>query len=133
MSFCIVHHPAVSFSVVSWQGVLSFDAVKEALTELEKGPTGSRVLWDFTGTTQVTVTTDHIHFLATMSRRQSHERGPATRTAAVVPTSFLFGLARQAQAFALAAAANPPAEVFRARRPALEWLGVPESAIAGLA
>lgn len=132
MAFCIVHHPTDNFSAVAWQGELSFENVKDALAELEKGPTGSLVLWDFTGVTQVTITTDHIHSLAAMSRRQSSQRGPATKTAAVVPSNFLFGLARQAQAFALATAANPPAEIFRTRRPALEWLGLSESAIGNL-
>jgi hypothetical protein len=127
MPFRLIPEPTVALSTVVWRGPLSFEELKAAIDELAGVPDTRLVLWDFSEVTELTMTVDEIRSLARLARQHSSQRPADAKTAVLVTKDFLFGIARQAHAYAIVMSPTPPIEIFRDRRAALSWLGVPDA------
>jgi hypothetical protein len=128
MPFRLTAEPTISLSTVIWQGPLGFAELKAAIEELAGVPDTRLVFWDFSEVTELTMAVDEIRSLARLAREHSSRRSADAKTAVLVTKDFLFGIARQAHAYAIVMSPTPPIEIFRDRHAALSWLGVPESA-----
>jgi hypothetical protein len=126
MPFRLTPEPTIEFATITWSGSLVADELKAAIDELAGVPATRLVLWDFSEVTELTMTVDEIRSLARLAREHSSHRSADAKTAVLVTKDFLFGIARQAHAYAIVMSPTPPIEIFRDRQAALSWLGVSE-------
>jgi hypothetical protein len=124
MPFRLTPEPKIAFSTVAWSGPLVFDELKTAIEELASHADTPLVFWDFSDVTELTMTRDEIQSLARVARQHSSQRSADAKTAVLVTKDFLFGIARQAHAYAMIVSPTPPIEIFRDRAAALAWLGL---------
>ena len=126
-AYRIAHDPASHVTTVTWPDILGAEALGRAIAEIDTPETQPFVLWDFSAVRQVTLSLGQVQTLARALREQSSRLRPAGKTAVLAPNDLLFGLARQAHAFALLISSDPPIEIFRDIESAMRWLNVPRS------
>jgi hypothetical protein len=126
MPFRLTPEPTIALSTVTWWGPIVADELKAAIEQLAGIRATNLVFWDFSDATELTMTVDEIRSLARLAREHSSQRSADAKTAVLVTKDFLFGIARQAHAYAIVMSPTPPIEIFRDRQAALSWLGVLE-------
>lgn len=126
MPFSIDRRPDAELNIVQWRGSLSLDALNEAIREVVTAGATKFMVWDFSQATSTELVRHQIEQLVNAARAMRADAHIEGKTAIVVPTDLLFGMARQAQAYASLLGPGRTFEVFRERNAAMTWLGVPE-------
>lgn len=124
-SYRIVHDAGGQITTVTWSNVLAAESLGRAIGALDSQHTCPAVLWDFSSVQDVQITRAQVQLLAGVLREQSSRRRSRGKTAVLAPSDLLFGLARQAHAFAMLIAPLPPIEIFRDLTSAETWLKAP--------
>ena len=115
------HHPSENLTIHRVEGNVTFDQIRSTLVQFYSGSPTKNTLWDLTGGTIETLSTEQVEDLSRVVKEFAPLR-TGGKTAWVAPRDEDFGLCRMSEIFG----SDLPLKlyVFREMAEAREWLNI---------